>query len=262
MMNSDAPIGIFDSGVGGLSIWREINRLLPQESSIYLADSKYAPYGDRSQEEIIRLSIKNTEILVEEGCKLIVVACNTATTNAIATLRSIYSIPFVGIEPATKPAAIATKSGKIGVLATKGTLSSELFLTTSAPYREEIEIIERVGTGLVPIIESGQIERANDLLQRYLTPMVEAGVDSIVLGCTHYPFLIEEIEKIVPEHIQIIDSGKPVARRTAQMLESRGLLASKANQLLQFYTNTDIAVLKHFLLRLDAPKHEARYLDF
>ncbi len=261
-MNKDAPIGIFDSGVGGLSIWREINRLLPQESSIYLADSKHAPYGERPKDEIIRLSVKNTEVLVEEGCKLIVVACNTATTNAIDTLRSHYSIPFVGIEPATKPAAIATRSGKIGVLATRGTLTSELFLSTSAPYREEIEIIERVGAGLVPIIESGKLSEARDLLKRYLEPMVAAGVDSIVLGCSHYPFLIEEIKAIVPSSIQIIDSGAPVARRTAKLLQERNLLNDEGTAQLRFYTNTNVEVLSSFLQRLDAPPNEAQHLNF
>jgi glutamate racemase len=261
-MNQDAPIGIFDSGVGGLSIWREINRLLPSESCIYLADSKHAPYGDRPQEEIIRLSVKNTEILMEEGCKLIVVACNTATTNAIETLRSLYSIPFIGIEPATKPAAIATRSGKIGVLATRGTLTSALFLSTSAPYRQEVEIIERVGTGLVPIIESGKLSEARALLKTYLEPMVEAGVDGIVLGCSHYPFLLDEIRSIVPDHIKIIDSGAPVARHTLQILEAQGLLSTAKTPQLRFYTNTDLEVLESFLTRLDAPPHEAQFLDF
>ena len=146
-MKQDKAIGIFDSGIGGTSIWKEIADLLPHEDTIYLADSKYAPYGKRSKEEIIQLSIKNTEKLLSLDCKIIVVACNTATTNAIKILRSTYDVPFIGIEPAIKPAALNTKTKKVGVLATKGTLSSELFAKTSGLYTQNIEVIEIIGTG-------------------------------------------------------------------------------------------------------------------
>jgi glutamate racemase len=262
MSANDAPIGIFDSGVGGLSIWKEISQLLPQESTIYLADSKNAPYGDKTKDEIVRLSAKNTEHLLSFGCKLIVVACNTATTNAISYLRSHYSVPFIGIEPATKPAAIATKTGKIGILATKGTLASELFLNTSAKYRGEIEIIETIGTGLVPIIESGATEKAKSLLEDYLTPMVEQGIDNLVLGCTHYPFLIDLIKEIIPNHINIIDSGEPVARRTATVLSEQGLASTKHQGYFEFFTNANIEVLALFLDKLQAKNYSAKYLNF
>jgi len=155
-MNSKQAIGIFDSGVGGLSIWNEITTLLPHERTIYLADSKNAPYGQKSKQTIIEFSIKNTELLIEKGCKIIVVACNTATTNAIDYLRSHYKIPFIGIEPAIKPAALQTKTNSIGILATKGTLSSALFHSTSKEFTEEILVIEQVGEGLVSLIESGR----------------------------------------------------------------------------------------------------------
>jgi glutamate racemase len=255
-MTSKAPIGVFDSGVGGLSIWREIHRLMPAESSIYLADSANAPYGERSQDEIIALSAKNTEYLLAQGCKIIVVACNTATTNAIAHLRERYPVPFIGIEPATKPAAIGTKSGKIGILATKGTLVSELFLNTSARYRGEVEIIERVGTGLVQIIESGDLEKARPLLLQYLAPMIEAGADHIVLGCSHYPFLMDMMREILPDHVEIIDSGAPVARQTLRILSQHGLQNSGQEMgAHRFYTNGDLSVLNAFLgkLLLQAP---------
>ena len=167
---SDKPIGIFDSGVGGTSIWKEIQKLMPYENTIYLADSANAPYGAKSQEDILALSIKNTELLLDKGCKLIVVACNTATTNAISHLRQHYDVPFIGIEPAIKPAALKSKSRKVGVLATKGTLASSLFHSTSENHAAGIEILEQEGSGLVPLIEEGEIQTdaTKKLLQRYL----------------------------------------------------------------------------------------------
>ena len=155
-MDNNKPIGVFDSGIGGTSIWREIHNLLPKEQTIYLADSKNAPYGEKSREEIIRLSMKNTELLLDMNCKLIVVACNTATTNAIRELRAKYDVPFIGIEPAIKPAAINSKTQIIGILATKGTLNSELFHKTTEMF-QHIKIIEQIGYGLVELIENGQI---------------------------------------------------------------------------------------------------------
>ena len=181
-MNKNQPIGIFDSGVGGTSIWKEIHKLLPNESTIYLADSKNAPYGQKTTEEIVALSIKNTEKLIEYGAKIIVVACNTATTNAIAVLRKKYDIPIIGIEPAIKPAALQTKNKSIGILATKGTLSSALFHKTSELYAQNIQIIEVIGEGLVPLIENNQIEsdEMEHLLKKYLEPMTTANIDYLV----------------------------------------------------------------------------------
>ena len=152
------PIGIFDSGVGGTSIWKEIHRLLPHENTIYLADSANAPYGTKGKETIIDLSIKNTDYLISNHCKLIVVACNTATTNAISLLRKKYDIPFIGIEPAIKPAALNSKTKAIGILATKGTLGSELFNNTASLYASGLKVIEQVGEGLVELIEMGKLD--------------------------------------------------------------------------------------------------------
>ncbi|MBD0778602.1 glutamate racemase [Maribacter sp. ANRC-HE7] len=245
------PIGVFDSGVGGTSIWKEINALLPHEDTIYLADSKNAPYGERTKEEIVQLSIKNTEFLLGKGCKLIVVACNTATTNAIDYLRAQYQVPFIGIEPAIKPAALQSKSKKVGVLATKGTLSSLLFHSTVGNLAEGIRIYEQVGTGLVPLIESGKANspETKALLEAYLRPMVTAGIDYLVLGCTHYPYLIPLLKEILPAHIQIIDSGEAVARQTKAILEKNELLSNSINLgSHHFITNADVEILKGFFV--------------
>jgi glutamate racemase len=225
MDKSSNPIGLFDSGVGGTSIWKEIHSLLPDEDTIYLADSRNAPYGQKTKDEIIELSFKNTEFLLEQNCKIIVVACNTATTNAIKELRSKYSVPFIGIEPAIKPAAMRTKTQTIGILATKGTLNSELFHKAVLTY-SNINIIEQVGFGLVSLIEDGKLESTEmtNLLGEYLTPMIKANIDYLVLGCSHYPYLVPQIKKILPDSIKIIDSGEAVAKQTQKVLEEYKLL--------------------------------------
>lgn len=249
-MKNNAAIGIFDSGVGGTSIWQEINKLLPFENTIYLADSKNAPYGYKTPEEITALSIKNTELLIQMGCKLVVVACNTATTNAISVLRSKFQIPIIGIEPAVKPAALKTTTKSIGILATKGTLSSILFYQTSAKFAKNISMIEIIGEGLVPLIESGKIEskEMSDLLIKYVDPLIEAGIDYLVLGCSHYPYLIPQLKKILPEHIKILDSGEAVAKHCKRTLQSlNSLRIENSKPLLQFYTNTEIATLESLL---------------
>lgn len=248
-MNNEYPIGLFDSGIGGTSIWKEINTLLPNENTIYLADSKNAPYGLKSKQEIIDLSIKNTEYLLKNNAKIIVVACNTATTNAIQELRNLYNIPFIGIEPAIKPAANQSKTQTIGILATKGTLNSALFHEKLSLY-SNVRIIEQVGHGLVQLIENGDINSSemNELLESYLRPMVEQNIDYLVLGCSHYPYLIPQIKKIIPNHIQIIDSGEAVAKQTKKILEDYQLLNNSANMSWQkFYTNAHAGVLASIL---------------
>ena len=247
-MTNDSPIGVFDSGIGGTSIWKAIHDLLPDEQTIYLADSKNAPYGQKSKDQIISLSMKNTDLLIEMGCKLIVVACNTATTNAIQELRAKYDIPFIGIEPAIKPAATNSRTQTIGILATKGTLNSELFNKTTEKY-QDIKIIEQIGYGLVQLIENGQIHslEMTQLLYSYLTPMINANIDYLVLGCSHYPYLIPQIKKILPEHIHIIDSGQAVARQTQNILRDKvGFSTGKKTEPI-FYTNTNPKVLTEIL---------------
>lgn len=249
MDKSTAPIGLFDSGIGGTSIWKEIHNLLPNEDTIYLADSKNAPYGQKSKEEIIELSFKNTEYLLEQNSKIIVVACNTATTNAIKELRAKYDVPFIGIEPAIKPAAFNTKTKTIGILATKGTLSSELFYKTVSSL-EGINVIEQVGYNLVKLIEEGKLgsPEIKELLEEYLNPMIEANIDHLVLGCSHYPYLVPQIREILPESVKIIDSGEAVAKQTKAILEKNNLLNTNSHKNKNaFYTNADTTVLKSIL---------------
>lgn len=249
-MANNNPIGIFDSGVGGISIWKEIHELLPNENTIYLADSINAPYGQKCKQEIIDLCFKNTELLIKKNCKLIVVACNTATTNAIKQLRAKYEIPFIGIEPAIKPAAINSKTKSIGILATKGTLSSELFHDTTELYSDNIKITEQVGVGLVELIESGNIDspEMTSLLNKYLTPMISHNIDYLVLGCSHYPFLIPKIKKMIPNNISIIDSGKAVAKQVQNILDKQKCLSENNNNTLNiFHTNKNSDVLNQIL---------------
>jgi glutamate racemase len=250
MINYNSPIGFFDSGVGGTSIWKEMNQLLPHENTIYLADSANAPYGKKTKEEIISLSEKNTKFLIDKGCKVIVVACNTATTNAIDHLRNKYRIPFIGIEPAIKPAAIKSNTKSIGILATQGTLSSELFAKTSKIHAKDVKVVEQTGKGLVELVESNQIQtkKMQDLLLKYLTPMLAENIDFLILGCTHYPYLIPEIKKITGKNVKILDSGFAVSKQIKNVLTQRDLL-NKQTQKGQhtFYTNVAIDVLQNII---------------
>ena len=258
MINNN-PIGLFDSGIGGTSIWAAIHELLPYENTIYLADSKNAPYGQKSKSDIIELCQKNTELLLELNCKLIVVACNTATTNAIAELRAKYDVRFIGIEPAIKPAANNSKTQTIGILATAGTLNSELFNKNLEQFTET-KIIEQIGHNLVNLIENGLINSNEtfELLQKYLQPMIAQNTDYLVLGCSHYPYLIPQIRKILPNHIQIIDSGEAVALQTQKMLQSIGFNIQNVVLENKFYTNGNPIVLNDILKN----KYEVKYLDF
>ena len=259
-MSNNNPIGLFDSGVGGTSIWKEVHALLPNESTIYLADSKNAPYGQKTQEEIIELSKKNTEFLLHNNCKLIIVACNTATTNAIKVLRASYDVPFIGIEPAIKPAALHTKTQKIGILATQGTLNSELFHQTVALY-SDVKVVEQIGFDLVKLIENGEMHsnRMSELLEEYLLPMVAQDIDYLVLGCTHYPYLIPQIKKIITNHIKIIDSGEAVAKQTKHILEINHLFNTSSEHIKNtFYINNPPEVMQELI----GPKFKVKYKDF
>lgn len=258
---SNTPIGIFDSGIGGTSIFKEIHALLPHENYIYLADSKNAPYGAKPKDEIIALSIKNTELLLEKNCKLIIVACNTATTNAISYLRDTYDVPFIGIEPAIKTAALNTQTKAVGILATKGTLSSELFHKTTDLYSNGIKVYEQIGEGIVPLIETGQTDsdQMKALLEAYINPMLEADIDYLVLGCTHYPYLIPMLLQLLPKHVKIIDSGLAVAKQTKTILEQHNLLNKSKNvSQSNFFSNGNINVLKTIL----NDKFKVSYLVF
>jgi glutamate racemase len=248
-MENQNPIGLFDSGIGGVTIWKAIHELMPNENTIYLADSIKAPYGQKSKSEIIDLCFKNVAFLCAKNAKIVVVACNTATTNAIKEMRAHFDIPVVGIEPAIKPAVANSKTQTIGILATKGTLNSELFSHSLKLYHQT-KIIEQVGHGLVQLIENGdtESEEMTDLLKTYLQPMIAANIDYLVLGCSHYPFLIPQIQKILPPNITIIDSGEAVARQTFSVLSSNSLLNNSVDKSKNiFYTNSNPKVLNQIL---------------
>lgn len=229
----NAPIGIFDSGMGGLSVWREVRRLLPEESVVYLADGKNCPYGERDPKEIAEYTREAVEVLLERGVKLIVVACNTATAVAIDFLREHYDVPFVGMEPAVKPAALGTKSGTIGILATRAALSGELFLATSAKYAEKVEIVPVVGEGFVEAVESGSEDSPEtlELVRRTLEPVLLKGADHIVLGCTHYPFLEGAIRRVTEgKGVTIVNPAPAVARRAEWLLREADMLAEEGHR--------------------------------
>ncbi len=223
--SENIQIGIFDSGVGGLSVWKEIIKILPTQNFIYFADSAFAPYGPRPATQIIERAQLISEFLINKGASIIVVACNTATSAAITHLREQFRIPFIGMEPAVKPASALTRSGVIGVLATRGTLGGSLYNSTLEKFASGVKVIEMVGDGLVPLIEAGNLSgnETMDLLRRYILPMVEGGADCIVLGCTHYPFIRESIKKIAGESVTIIDPAPAVARHLYKVSVEKGL---------------------------------------
>lgn len=243
------PIGFFDSGIGGISLLPAVETLLPNESICYIADHAYAPYGNQSIQLILERARKITQQLLTLNCKLIVVACNTATTQIIDQLRQEYTLPIVGIEPAIKPAAAASKTGKVGVLATKGTLNSELYQTTIAKYGTSIHIVEQIGEGLVECVEAKEIEHKATiaLLKSHLKPMLEQGIDTLVLGCTHYPFLLKTIQQILPAAVRIIDNSEAIAQQIKRLLENDNALANNATgKSQQFYSTAKENNISHF----------------
>lgn len=241
-MNNN-PIGIFDSGVGGLSVFKEIINLLKNENIIYFADTLNNPYGNKSKESIIEFSKKITEFLISKNCKIIIVACNTATSNAINYLRKTYDIHFIGMEPATKPAALNTKTGNIAVLATKGTLESEKFLKTKSEYASNVNVFTTIGKGLVEIVEQNKINETEtiNLLKKFIIPFVDNNVDQIVLGCTHYPFLSNKIQEIInTKKIKIINPAKSVAIHTKNILIKNKILSNKSTKgKYEFYSSSE-----------------------
>lgn len=248
-MASNFPIGLFDSGIGGLSIYNEIKNSMPNESTIYIADNLNAPYGKKAESEIIQLSIKNTQKLVDLRCKLIIVACNTATTNAIEILRKKFNIPIVGIEPAIKPAILETKSNNIGVLATEKTLSSNLFLQTSDRFSKGINIHEQIGFDLVKIIEENGIneELLIPKLREYIEPMLEKNIDHLVLGCTHYYYLMYLLKKILPNGVKILDSSRAVTKRVKNLLKDYNIDSNTSKTKNIFLCTGNDNVIKKFL---------------
>jgi glutamate racemase len=246
MNHSDFPaaVGIFDSGVGGLSVLRAIREQMPCQTLIYLADQAHVPYGARSKEEVRGFGVGITRFLLKHGAQTIVVACNAASAAALNDLRATFpEVPFVGMEPAVKPAAAGTHSGVIGVLATPVTFQGELYASVVARFARDITVLQDTCPGLVKQIEAGQLAapETRQILERALLPMLENGVDTVVMGCTHYPFVIPLIQEIVGPKVQVIDPAPAVARQTNRLLESRGLLENSCEQpaSVQFYTTGD-----------------------
>jgi glutamate racemase len=239
------PIGVFDSGVGGISVLKHIRTLMPHEDLLYLADSKHAPYGNKSPEFIRERAFTLSDFLIAQGAKALVIACNTATAAAIEALRKEYDsglpLPIIGMEPAIKPAAAATKTGVIGVLATVGTLKSAQFAALLESYGQNVAVVTEGCPGLVECIERGELatDETRRLLESYLKPLLDARADTIVLGCTHYPFVRPLIEEIVGEEITLIDTGAAVARQLQKRLNEQNLLAEAGEGTVAFWTNSE-----------------------
>ena len=223
------PVGFFDSGLGGLCILEAFKRLCPDESTVYIADSRNCPYGNRPPEEIVRLSECNTRMLLDRGCKAVVVACNTATAAAIETLRANHpEVPFVGLEPAVKPAALSSKTGIVGVLATAGTFGGRLYNETKAKFAKDTTVLATVADEFVALVERGETSgpAAERIVRAKIEPLLAAGCDMLVLGCTHFPHLKPVIERIAAGRAMVLDPSDAVARQARRVLEARGLLAS------------------------------------
>lgn len=261
---SSEPLGVFDSGLGGLSVVAEIVARLPNERMIYYADSGNCPYGPRPVEEIRLLASQATEFLLAHHAKLIVIACNTATSAAVAYLRSRYSVPFVAMVPAVKPAAERSHGRRIGVLATQATLHTQTYYELVERFAHDVTLCEVAGPELVELVERGELDgpRAESILRRVINPMLAQGIDTLVLGCTHYPFLRPAIERVVGPDVEVIDTGAPVARQVARILDQHNLAASQpfTGPRLHFYTTGDpalVAPIARRLLALLGLEHDA-----
>ena len=247
------PIGVFDSGIGGLTVLKELAEMLPNEDFIYFADSKNAPYGPKSKTQIIEFSSKIIDFLLEHSCKAIVIACNTATAAAVDVMRKKYTLPIIGLEPAVKPACLATKTGHVGVLATAGTFRGNHFKSTSEKYKDYVTLHLQVAKGLVQLAEKGTFKgmEVRELIERYVIPMKDENIDQLVLGCTHYPLFIKEIKVVTGDNIQILDSGVAVARRTKDVLMQNKLFNTEiSEQKISIYTSKDQKSLNLIALKL------------
>ena len=222
-MTNTTPIGVFDSGIGGLSVLREIRKQLPSADIVYLADQAFAPYGERSLDNVRTRVSSIVTALIDAGCGPIVMACNTASAAALHHVRRLHGhVVFVGMEPAVKPAAETTGAGVIGVLATPATFQSELYASVVDRHGEGVEVIAQPAPGLVELVEARRPNAARPLLEMYLQPMIDAGIDRLVLGCTHYPFLMDQIRALLPDHVEVIDPAPAVARQVARVAVGSG----------------------------------------
>ena len=253
-MNAKRPIGVFDSGVGGLSVWREIARQLPGEDTIYFADQIHIPYGPRPLAQIREFSEAITRFLLARECKAIVVACNTASAAALRHLRETFPrVPFVGMEPAVKPAAEATHTRVVGVLATPATFQGALFASVVERFANGVQLINQVCPGLVERVEAGALDAPDTeaMLRGFLQPLLDASADTIVLACTHYPFVIESIRRIAGPGVNVIDPAPAIARQTGRVLVERGLRAPEPRIGRRvFYTSGDDDAFRGVMDRL------------
>lgn len=250
MVERSAPVGVMDSGVGGLSVLAEIQRLLPNESLLYVADCGHVPYGEKSPDYIRQRCRRIAEFFQAQGAKAMVLACNTATVAAVADLRELYPHwPLVGMEPAVKPAAAATRSGVVGVLATTGTLQSAKFAALLDRFATDVQVITQPCPGLVERIETGDLTspQLRQLLLGYVQPLLAAGCDTLILGCTHYPFLRQLLTEMVPADVAIIDTGAAVARQLQRLLAAQALLADGPSRETSFWSSGDPLALKRVL---------------
>lgn len=238
-------VGIFDSGAGGLSVFREIFKLLPGERFIYYSDNANCPYGEKSREYIIDRARAITSFLMDKGADIIVVACNTATAAAISTLRNEFPVSFIGMEPAIKPAAQQTRTGVVGVLATAGTLKATKYIDTKEKWSQDIKVVEHIGQGFVELVENGTVTgpEAEAIVEQSVRPLVEAGADTIVLGCTHYPFLSETIMKVAGQPITLIDPAPAVAKHLLEVMQENSLVKNDGFSM-ELNSSGDMTTLK------------------
>ncbi len=259
-----SPLGFFDSGVGGLSVQRVVQRELPHEDLIYFADQKYCPYGPRPAEEIRALSQRVVEFLLAQNCKAIVVACNTASAAALEHLRETWPrLPFIGMEPAVKPAARDSHTRTIGVLATRGTFQGQLFQRTRERHASEVEVLTVYPPDWVDRVERGEIDspETEASVRQVLQPLLEAHADELALGCTHYPFLTPLIQKIAGDRVNVIDPSEAVARQTLRVLRARGWLNAQTREGTRiYYTSGDVAAFARVVEKLLGDTGEARVL--
>ena len=252
-------IGVYDSGIGGLSVWKELNALMPERDYAYVADSAHCPYGEKSSDYIIERADRIVRFMLSRGVKavvVVVVACNTATAAAISYLRRSFDIPFVGMEPAVKPAALASRSGVVGVLATANTFRGTLYRDTVMKYASDVRIVEKVGRGLVEAVERGDVPYG--LIREYVDGMKEEGADVIVLGCTHFPFLEKQIAAAAGPSVRIINPAPAVAAQTQRVVD-RIQDSRSGSRLREFYSTGDTQVLRRTAKSIDPALY---YSDF
>lgn len=258
---NDAPIGMFDSGVGGLSVLREVRAELPFEDLLYVADSAHAPYGDKPAPYIEQRALVVSQFLIDQGAKALVVACNTATGVAVAALRRRFAVPIIGIEPAIKPAVALTTSGVVGVLATSRTLASQKFERLVETVRGNATVLTQPCPGLVELVEQGTLSsgETRERVRQYVAPLLAKGADTLVLGCTHYPFVADVIRSLAGPDVQVLDPARAVAREVRRRLEEHGLLASSGRQgRLLFYISGPSAPFREFAARVGFEGAELR----